>query len=451
MLTFLHLNYNRKVAYALFSFRQSCTHQSSVIIALLAATLLMAQPQELPKTFIERDASWYYYDSGFLSDDWYKSPIDMTWKKGQSPFGYNIDSISTKLDYGADKQKKRLVYYFKKPVVINRPELEIAYVLNIRRDDGVIVYINGKEVGRQNIFPKSESDNGKDVEKVIEVVKGTKESTYNPMLLNSSNFKNGLNIISVSLHQIKGNSSDVVFALELKSVNTLTVFQDEINALSKLESTNSEFPLFSAQLDLEKKNTQHLLVKQKLDYITQIFTIIISLLICALLLIGWLTLHYFKKSKSQISEIKSQEYFIEKSKQDKLKDNLQNIEHFSFLESLQTKLKQLQNSRLIESKDVSVLIQLIKGRLNNAIDLEEITIHVDSLNTNFSQRLLQEFQSLSQSEIRYCCLMRVQFSTKEISRILHVSPRSIQTARYRIKKKLNLKESENLIRFLMQY
>lgn len=112
---------------------------------------------------------------------------------------------------------------------------------------------------------------------------------------------------------------------------------------------------------------------------------------------------------------------------------------------------QIQNSRVLQQKDIDALIQTIKNRRKNSANLEEIALHVDSLNANFSKRLLHAFPSLTQSEIRHCCLMRVQFSTKEISRILHVDPRSIQTARYRIKKKLNLKESENLVRFLLQY
>ena len=40
--------------------------------------------------------------------------------------------------------------------------------------------------------------------------------------------------------------------------------------------------------------------------------------------------------------------------------------------------------------------------------------------------------------------------TKEISRILLIDPRSVQTARYRIKKKMSLDEDQDLREYLLK-
>ena len=47
--------------------------------------------------------------------------------------------------------------------------------------------------------------------------------------------------------------------------------------------------------------------------------------------------------------------------------------------------------------------------------------------------------------------IKLHLQTKEIARILLIDPRSVQTARYRIKKKMNLKEEEDLRRYLISF
>ncbi len=418
---------------------------------LLFTSLVRGQSTTATEPIITKHASWYYYDGGDLAEDWYLQTLDKSWKKGQAPLGYNTDAITTKLDYGSDEQNKQIVYYFKKPVVLEQPSAHVAYVLHIRRDDGVIVYVNNKEVGRQNMFPKSSEENGNSSKRALGIVNGKNESKYYPMLLNASVFQSGLNMLSVSVHQRAGISSDLVFDLELRALNSLVGFEDEIKALQNLEHPDLWYALFASELTHEKTNTEYQLLLQKIDYINNTYKIVLGLLLVASLLLAWLTFYYQKRNKTLLFKLKDHDLFVEKNNQEKLKTNIQSIEYFAFLESLQNKLMQIQNSRVLQQKDIDALIQTIKNRRKNSANLEEIALHVDSLNANFSKRLLHAFPSLTQSEIRHCCLMRVQFSTKEISRILHVDPRSIQTARYRIKKKLNLKESENLVRFLLQY
>ena len=60
---------------------------------------------------------------------------------------------------------------------------------------------------------------------------------------------------------------------------------------------------------------------------------------------------------------------------------------------------------------------------------------------------MKYYPKLSISEQKHCAYVAVNLKSKEVATILNLSPRSVETTRYRIKKKLNLKE-KSLVEFL---
>ena len=451
MSKFLHPFYHNNLL-----FSETFAKKTSKLVILYGITLLStlwlrAQKTNKDAPIIEKGASWYYLDNDVLPNSWHKEPITKRWKTGRAPFGYNMDVLTTTLNYGKNEQNKRLTYYFKKTFILNQASASMAYLLNIRRDDGVIVYLNGMEVGRQNMPAPALLDNEKTETKALLTVLGAEESVYFPMLLNSSAFNEGVNTLSVSLHQRSANSSDVIFDLELLPIHELSPYETEINALKTDAYSSQEYTLFSTQLLLEKTNTKHQLLLQKLNHMKTTYFIAGSLVVLLLIVSILFTFYFRKKTLKHKQTIEEHASFLEKTKQERLKNKIQNIEHTSFLESLLTRIEQVKKNRMITSSHLDGISKTIKERKRIRTDMEELAIHIDSLNTKFSQRLLNRFPNLSPNEIRHCCLIRIHLSTKEISRILHVDPRSIQTARYRIKKKLQLKETEDLISFLIKY
>ena len=451
MYSFLHPNYHNRKKPALSCRLNSFLPLFSFVVLLIGIQQLVAQ--SAPSPIIKKNALWHYYDDGSLeANSWYLNPVNESWKIGKAPLGYNVDSLATQLSYGDDSQNKRMVYYFKKTFFVNQPEKYIAYLLNIRRDDGVIVYINDEEVGRQNMPVQfNESVSGENIKQAVLAVTKYEESLFYPMFINSGMIKKGRNTISVALYQRSPSSSDVVFDLELLPLFELSAYKDIIESNEAKSSSSKEYSILTTQLALEKANTKHLLLEQNVDYIKLKHFWISGVLLVLLLLSSFFTFSFYKKNKQYAKSIENQEIFIEKSKQERLKSNILNIENSNFLEALQGKLKQLKKERIIGPDQIDALVSRVEERLKSRNDMEELAIHIDSLNTDFSQRLLKAFPNLTLSEVRHCCLIRIQLSTKEISRILHVDPRSIQTARYRIKKKLRLEENENLLVFLLRY
>ncbi|HZJ73189.1 MAG TPA: LuxR C-terminal-related transcriptional regulator, partial [Perlabentimonas sp.] len=65
------------------------------------------------------------------------------------------------------------------------------------------------------------------------------------------------------------------------------------------------------------------------------------------------------------------------------------------------------------------------------------------------KKLLNKYPNLTTNDLRLCSYLKMNFSTKEIARLLNNSTRAVEISRYRLRKKLNLSHDENLTEFLI--
>ncbi|MFA5646857.1 MAG: hypothetical protein WC951_00990 [Bacteroidales bacterium] len=68
----------------------------------------------------------------------------------------------------------------------------------------------------------------------------------------------------------------------------------------------------------------------------------------------------------------------------------------------------------------------------------------------YFKKLLDKYPELTNNDLRLCSYLRMNFSTKEIARLLNISTRAVEIGRYRLRKKIDLNHDENLTEFLMQ-
>jgi DNA-binding CsgD family transcriptional regulator len=98
---------------------------------------------------------------------------------------------------------------------------------------------------------------------------------------------------------------------------------------------------------------------------------------------------------------------------------------------------------------VQTMIKELKDNSSSKI-WEEFEFRFKEVHTEFYDALYTAFPDLSPNEKRICAFLRLNMSTKEISSITHQSVKSINMARYRLRKRLNIDKDENLIQFLAQ-
>lgn len=94
--------------------------------------------------------------------------------------------------------------------------------------------------------------------------------------------------------------------------------------------------------------------------------------------------------------------------------------------------------------------KIIKENSNLEEDWEQLKIHFNQVHPNFFHTLQYRFCNLSQNDLRLCAYIRINLTNKEIGRILNVEFRSVQVAKYRLKKKIGLTKEEDLSEFIQQ-
>ncbi|MDC0201080.1 NPCBM/NEW2 domain-containing protein [Verrucomicrobia bacterium] len=201
-----------------------------------------------PAKIISADSSWDYFDKGSNpGDEWFQPWFPAQgWSNGPAKLGYGDDGEVTRLSYGGDPSNVFPAYYFRHKFEITEETKKPFLFANIIRDDGMIVYLNGTEVIRNNM-PLSEivdhqtfSSGG--------VSPGNGELDANRFSLNGDLLQLGTNVIAAQVHQSNKTSSDVAFQLELFGSN-----QDAASYLKKILSDQNANTLLSDSINLVPK------------------------------------------------------------------------------------------------------------------------------------------------------------------------------------------------------
>ncbi|MCL6258319.1 LuxR C-terminal-related transcriptional regulator [Aquiflexum sp. TKW24L] len=98
------------------------------------------------------------------------------------------------------------------------------------------------------------------------------------------------------------------------------------------------------------------------------------------------------------------------------------------------------------------LFQLSRLNLKSNKRKEKIFSKITSkIEDEFSKRLVLKFPNLSTNDIKLCELLTQNLSSKEIAVLLNISPGSVNTARYRLRKKFGLSADQDLLAFIHNF
>lgn len=168
----------------------------------------------VPDNGFEKESQWSYDDNGVqLADQWKNASFDISaWASGKGPLGYG-DPVTTTI------KKPLNAAYFTKDFTVNLSDLSTTMELGVMRDDGIIVFLNGVEVVRDNMPA------GTITYETLSstTVDGANESIYNIFSIPKANFVQGVNRISIELHNRGASSSDLRMDAYLKKVTAPVV------------------------------------------------------------------------------------------------------------------------------------------------------------------------------------------------------------------------------------
>jgi hypothetical protein len=140
---------------------------------------------------------------------------DATWASGPAELGYGDDGEgrpeTTVVGFGPDPNSKFITTYFRRSIVVTNAAAFTDLTINLMRDDGAAVYLNGTNVFVSNL-PAGPIDY---LTLAPNSIGGTEEYGYFAGSVSPSLLREGINVLAVEVHQTAPNSSDISFDLEL--------------------------------------------------------------------------------------------------------------------------------------------------------------------------------------------------------------------------------------------
>ncbi len=205
-----------------------------------------------------------------------------------------------------------------------------------------------------------------------------------------------------------------------------------------------------AKEEQEKRlREQYLKQLEQEDKINKLQTVILSGSILFLLLFGYLyvkhmrTRHKAEKeliSKTKEIEIQKTRELLELKNKELAASALQLIEKDEFLKDLKSKIRV--GADKLKIPELNKVLRSIS--VNNNKNWDEFKLRFIEINKGFYDKIFEKYPNLSQGDQKVCALIKLNFSSKEMARLLGISVESVHTSRHRIRKKMELPRNINL-------
>ncbi|HMJ92332.1 MAG TPA: Ig-like domain-containing protein [Candidatus Acidoferrum sp.] len=192
---------------------------------------------------------WKYLDDGSnQSNAWIAASFDdSSWSNGVAPLGYsdsNGRSPATVNNSGPDPDAKYPTTYYRQAIVLTNLSAYSGIRLNIERDDGAVVYLNGVELARFNM-PTGAITSSTYAASTANDDGATVFSTN----LSPGIFVEGINQFAVEIHQESGSSSDIWFQMQL--VGLPFIIHNEQPAVAITSPTNGAIFIGTANITVD--------------------------------------------------------------------------------------------------------------------------------------------------------------------------------------------------------
>jgi len=235
----------------------------------------------------------------------------------------------------------------------------------------------------------------------------------------------------------------------LTKLNTL---QDSIYDIEKTKS------IYLHEINLKHKQEQEL---SRLKYKTKVFKLafVISVLSILFLLTSMVIYIMNNRRKKIIIEREKANYDKENLEQELNKKNQELATYVMGLVNTNERVNKAvgkldANIELFAKKNQNTIRRIIselKTGANKDI-WKEFEYRFNQVHPNFVNKLLKDYPDLTPNELKICSFLKMNMSSKEISLITHQSIQSIEKARSRLRKKINLTNTNiSFVYFLSKY
>lgn len=272
-------------------------------------------------------------------------------------------------------------------------------------------------------------------------------------------------LLNELLYQIYEDKNDLITSFRYFKIHT--ELKDSIFSIEKTTAIEN----LKISYETEKKEQEIKILKEENKYrrfVQQTLTIAIILAIILISIIYYTLKLRIKNARQnlRISTSEKQRQKLELEKKDLENDNLKKdleIKHKELTSSAINLIKTGElNTKLM--KELKDLVPKVEPKYRNDIkkimriyqmttqdkSWEEFELRFEQVHKRFYLKLSENFPELTPNERKLCAFLRLNMTTKDIALITFKTVNSINQARKRLRKKLNLEQETNLIKFLVK-
>lgn len=121
------------------------------------------------------------------------------------------------------------------------------------------------------------------------------------------------------------------------------------------------------------------------------------------------------------------------------------------IEELKQKIISLKNASQQPQTELNTLLNLVQQNTSIDRDWDDFKRTFENVHHNFFGKLLTRYPDLTPAELRLCALICLNLTAKEMASLMGISPDSVKTARYRLRKKFGLTQEQGLDEFVLRF
>ncbi|WP_178983795.1 helix-turn-helix and ligand-binding sensor domain-containing protein [Winogradskyella helgolandensis] len=122
------------------------------------------------------------------------------------------------------------------------------------------------------------------------------------------------------------------------------------------------------------------------------------------------------------------------------------IKKNELLNKIKKELKRTRNN-----KDIESAIDLIDTNLNNNKDWKFFKEAFNNADKDFMDKIKAAHPDLTPNDLKFCAYLRLNLSSKEMAPLLNISIKSVETKRYRLRKRLQLDHDDSLVNYILKF
>ena len=260
-----------------------------------------------------------------------------------------------------------------------------------------------------------------------------------------------INLIKLNLfNKSKINNYKILEKIyyEKGDLNNLIKVKDSILLISKsgydLNISNKMSDL-ETNIVLSKKRSE--INKSRIMYNTYLFILIICFIILAFSLVSLRLNFNLEKEKSK--KILNEKIIVENDLNHK---KVELLNKSNFISQRNENLNYLLESvDYIESNTSNSSIQ-IKQKIKDLLRTENLNDrfekHFEDVYPGFFKSLIRHSSKLTQNDLRFCAYLKMNQSTDEIAKLTSTSIRTVESKKYRVKKKFKIGKDQSLTGFI---